>query len=662
MHQALRILLVEDNEDDGQLLLHELRRAGYEVSWERVETHDAMAEALDRGGWDAIITDCSLPSFSGTEALALYRARALELPFIMVSGTVDEAQAVESLRSGAHDFVAKTKLARLAPALARELRETENRRARRQAEAERHAAEERLRRMLEHMPALSYLSAPTGETLFVGPQILEMTGFSAEEWLADSSLWPRQIHPQDRGRVLAERAETSTSHSFASEYRVLRRNGAVAWWRDEARLAWDEPSARLLLHGFVQDVTKRKQAEEEVGAQREALHVAEKLSAMGELMAGVAHELNNPLAVVLGQAALLRREAERGHGVERVERVEKIVKAAERCARIVKNFLAIARQQPPSRQSVQLNRVIEETLELLAHPLHMDGIETDLALAGELPALVGDAHLIQQMLLNLLSNAHHALADAPAPRKIMISTRHDAERARIVLTVTDSGPGIPPATRARIFDPFFTTKPPGKGTGLGLSLCRGIVESHEGTIEAESPPGSGAVFRIVLPVSSTPPEPVPSSPIALTISKGETRILVVDDDPAVAELLAEFLSDEGHEVDVAENGKVALARMETTRYDVVLSDLRMPELDGPGLYRKVSQRFPEMIERFVFVTGDSLTPETRAFLEHSSAPHLSKPLSIEELHRVVQRIIGGPLDAATSVASSPGSPPPAQAD
>jgi two-component system NtrC family sensor kinase len=639
VRQALRVLFVEDDEDDAQLLVHELRRADYEVSWERVETRVAMAEALDRGGWDAVIADCSLPSFSGVEALELFRERDLELPFIMVSGAVDEAQAVESLRSGAHDFVAKSKLARLGPALARELRETENRRARRQAEAEQHAAEERLRRLVEQMPALSYLGAPTGETHFVGPQIREMTGFSAAEWLADAALWARRIHPEDRERVLAERARTSPGHPFASEYRVFRRDGGLAWWSDEARLVWDAHAARLLLYGFVQDVTKRKAAEEEVRAQREALHLTEKLAAMGELIAGVAHELNNPLAVVLGQASLLRREAGSGRAVERVE---KIAKAADRCARIVKNFLAIARQQPPVRVSVDVNGVLEETLELMAHPLRTDGIEVARALSGDLPALSGDAHQIQQMLLNLLSNAQQALRDAPAPRKITVSTCHEAESARIVLVVADNGPGIPAATQGRIFDPFFTTKPAGMGTGLGLPLCRGIVESHAGTIAVESSPGGGARFRIVLPVGSIPPEPIASSPIPSSADPRGKRILVVDDEPAMAELLAELLSDEGHQVDVAENGKAALVRMESTRYDAVISDLRMPELDGPGLYQEAARRYPELIERFGFITGDNLAQETWDFLARTAAPRLAKPFSNDELQRLVRRIVEEP--------------------
>jgi two-component system NtrC family sensor kinase len=188
------------------------------------------------------------------------------------------------------------------------------------------------------------------------------------------------------------------------------------------------------------------------------------------------------------------------------------------------------------------------------------------------------------------------------------------------------------------------------GTGLGLPLCRGIVESHAGTIAVESPPAGGARFRIVLPVGTIPPEPNVISPIPASAEARCKRILVVDDEPAMAELLAELLSDEGHQVDVAENGKAALVRMESTRYDAVISDLRMPVLDGPGLYQEAERRFPELIARFGFITGDNLAQETRDFLARTAAPNLAKPFSIDELQRLVQRIAeepGGPQASCT---------------
>src|SRR5882724_3867521 len=203
MPAPLRVLLVEDNEDDAELLVRELGRIGFAVTWERVDSEAAMVRALDQQPWDLILSDFQMPGFGGPAALSLHKRRGLDTPFLIISGTINEEEAVESMKAGAHDFLSKTNLARLGPAVIRELRETEQRRA----------AEERYRMLVERMPALTYLaSTETGRgPLFVSPQIHEMTGFTAEEWLADTGLWTRQIHADDRDRVLGEVRRSSES-------------------------------------------------------------------------------------------------------------------------------------------------------------------------------------------------------------------------------------------------------------------------------------------------------------------------------------------------------------------------------------------------------------------------------------------------------------------
>ena len=224
----------------------------------------------------------------------------------------------------------------------------------------------------------------------------------------------------------------------------------------------------------------------------------EKLATMGQLLAGVAHELNNPLSVVLGQAALL---AEMTIDGPMAARAAKICQAAERCARVVKNFLSLARQHPPERRFVQLNQIIQEAVELLAYPLRVDNVDVRLALAHDLPTLWADPHQLHQVMVNLIANAQQAMHETPQRRQLTLSTRFKPVSQRIMVAVADTGPGIPPELREQIFEPFFTTKPPGAGTGLGLSLCQGIVEGHEGTIHVESQPGQGAVFVVELPAA-----------------------------------------------------------------------------------------------------------------------------------------------------------------
>lgn len=633
----LRVLFIEDSQDDERLVALELEKAGYHVAAERVETDAEMAAALDRGPWDLVLADYSLPRFTGPAALALIRSRELDLPVIMISGSIDEEQAVESMRAGAHDFITKARLARLGPTVARELREAENRRARRRAEEERRAAEEKYRALLEQMPALAYLARADslGRTVFVGPQIEEMTGYRVEEWVGDPELWSKRLHPEDRDRVLEEVQRTGSSRRpFVSEYRLLRRDGQVVWWRHQARFVRVPAGGRPLLHGFVQDVTEHKRVEDEVRRQRESLHQAEKLAAMGQLLAGVAHELNNPLAVVIGQALLLQRDAGSGPGNARIE---KVVKAAERCGRIVNNFLALARHQPPERRRIEVNPIVEDALELLAYPLRVDGIEVRLDLGPRGNFLEGDPHQLQQVLINLLTNAHHALRQVAPPRRITVTTRASADR--ITIEVSDNGPGIPPELAPRIFEPFFTTKAAGEGTGLGLPLSRSIVAGHGGTISMESTPGSGASFRVELPVSPPSQEAEPAEAAAAGGPPGPRMVLVVDDEPAVADVLADLLRQDGHQVDVAADGVAALAKLEAGRYDLVVSDLRMPHLDGPGLYEEATRR--KTRARFVFVTGDTLTPRTRQFLERSRVPHFGKPFSPEDVRRAVREALDG---------------------
>src|SRR5262245_30619539 len=295
-------------------------------------------------------------------------------------------------------------------------------------------------------------------------------------------------------------------------------------------------------------MAERQQAEAQLRQQQEMLFQHEKLAAMGSLLASVAHELHNPLSIVMMQAELLREEIEQGAVAEQTQA---IMQSAERCARIVRNFLTLARQHPPERQRVDLNHVAEEAVELLAYTLRVDTIEVALQLAPDLPMCAADPHQLHQVVINLVTNAHQALREVSLPRRLTFTTCTDLARTHIVLEVADTGPGIPLEHQGRIFEPFFTTKPSGVGTGLGLPLCRGIVERHGGAINVQSQQGQGTVFRIELPVGAEPmAEPAASAPIALAPAQGQA-ILVVDDEPEIASGLAYLLRRSGYAVDTS---------------------------------------------------------------------------------------------------------------
>jgi signal transduction histidine kinase len=379
---------------------------------------------------------------------------------------------------------------------------------------------------------------------------------------------------------------------------------------------------------------QNRSLETTVRERTEQLLQSEKVATMGSLLAGVAHELNNPLAVVIGQAQLLRRPSATDPVVAR-QRAEKITVAAERCGRIVKNFLALARQRPPERGPVALNQVVQEAMELLAYELRTDNIEARLTLAEDLPSLWADSHQLHQVAINILANAHHALRRIPRPRQLSIATR--AEEGQVRLEIADNGPGIPHEIRAKIFEPFFTTKGPREGTGLGLSLCRGIIDDHGGSITVDSEVGRGTIFAVMLPVVTRPSAVLDGSVAGEASPIAPKDILVVDDEPDLADAIVEELRRDGHRVAVASNGAEALRQLERQGFDLVLSDTKMPVMDGVQFYDHVVRRFPALRGRFIFVTGDALDVDKRRFLESIEAPYVIKPFDLNALRNLVRR-------------------------
>jgi PAS domain S-box-containing protein len=392
---------------------------------------------------------------------------------------------------------------------------------------------------------------------------------------------------------------------------------------------------RLALVIFA-DITETKRAEEEIARQREALHQADKISALGSLLAGVAHELNNPLSIVVGRSVMLG-DADLDPKVAAA--VASIRTAAERCAKIVKTFLAMARKQAPTRVPVRIDQLVASALNLLSYGLESAGIRVITQLPADLPQTMADPDQLTQVLTNLITNAQQALIGWSGEREVVIAAEHQGH-GQLRIVVQDSGPGIPDAVQSRIFDPFFTTRSAGGGTGIGLAVCRGIVEAHDGTITAGAAPGGGASFVVTLPVVGTlgavaPVEPAPAH------AGPSGRILVVDDEEDIRHLLAEILAIDGHVVEEAANGRQALERLSEAPFDLVISDLLMPQLDGPGLYEELCRRDPAMARRLMFITGDTLSAAAQAFLQRAHRRAIEKPFVPDEVRRAVREALGG---------------------
>jgi signal transduction histidine kinase len=501
--KQFRVLIVEDNPADAELVELELARGGYAPTSLRVQSAAAMTAALAAAEWDLILCDYMMPRFTGLEALELLRATGKDIPFILISGSAGEEIAVRAMKAGAQDYFVKGKLALLVPAIQRELRE--------------------------------------------------------------------------------------------------------AQLRSAAR------------------------------AQLEHIHRNEKLAALGTLLAGVAHELNNPLTVIMHQAALLQRGLKDD---PRQARADRIFQAVKRCARIVKNFLALARHEPPQRVPVSINDAVRAVMELVSYSLRADRIAVTLDLMEPLPSVSADPQDLQQVIINLLSNAQYALHSRPGTRTLSVSTGIGADGEGVTLHVKDNAGGIPPEIRSHIFDPFFTTKPVGQGTGLGLALCHGIIAAHNGTISVESEEDTGTTFIITLPIGSVAgPDVTGDDAGAPPSSVPAQRILVVDDEPDVASALSDMLLAQGHRVQVAGSGRTALQLLERDSFDIVVTDMRISDFDGPALYREAVAIDPLLESSFVFVIGDIFSAETQAFLSQTGAVRLAKPCTFEDIEDAVRQVV-----------------------
>lgn len=384
------------------------------------------------------------------------------------------------------------------------------------------------------------------------------------------------------------------------------------------------------------DLTEQKKAEIQIQQQQEALQQSEKMAALGGLLAGVAHELNNPLSVVMGQTTLLME----GQAEEKTKnRAEKIFKAADRCSRIVKSFLALARRKPPEHKNVDVNAVINNSLELLSYQFRNENVTLTLDLDPALPPVVGDADQLTQVFTNLALNAAQAMHEWKGEHKLSILTNRTPD-GQILVSVVDTGPGVPPEFQKRIFEPFFTTKGGQGGTGVGLALCLNIIEGHGGRLRLENTPGGGATFLISLPAAAVLTQSAPSETKVETAPKGDKlRILLVDDEIELAQTLADLLEPEGHEIDLAANGQIAYDKIQKKPFDAIISDLRMPVMDGPQLYAALQGNLPEYTKKIIYVTGDTLSPHVNTFLSQTPVPVIEKPYRLSDVQKALTELL-----------------------
>ena len=659
MTTPLRVLFVEDSEDDMRLLVRQLRHGGYAPAFERAETADGLRAALHRGGWDLIISDYSMPRLSGLEALAVTLQLAPEVPFLLVSGTVGEEVAVESIKAGAADYLMKQNLIRFVPAVARALRDAAERRTMRRAEVVLRDQRALLGMIYDntsdalvlytwdpHQAAWNLTSANRA-TLHMARALgrdvaeVDLLGRRLEDVVR--ALWPVD-EAEAEGLLDDCNQATETGRPRTRETQFTA--GADHVVAELTLIPFIGPDGRTRhLLAVVRDITARRRAE---AARREfeaRLAQSRKMEALGQLAGGVAHDFNNILAGILGFADIIRRSAPdpavAGFGRE-------IVQAANRARDLVRQILMFCRRQPGERRPVRLPDVVAEALQLVrgAAP---PAVRVSAHLDGDARYIVGDATQLHQVVMNLCTNAVQAMGDAGGELLVTVrAVRVDAAFARrhpplregecVRLSVTDTGPGMPQGVMDRLFEPFFTTKAPGVGTGLGLSVVHGVVQNHEGAIVVESRPGNGTTFEVYLPAVGAPDgaRELPVSDNVATPAAGR-RILFVDDEASIARLAQVMLKSLGHTVTTFGKPADGLAafRADPAAFDLVITDLTMPGMTGVDLARGIRQARADIPIILSSGYADEVPEETLKAL--GIVEVLPKPFQMQALGTAVAR-------------------------
>jgi two-component system NtrC family sensor kinase len=488
---------------------------------------------------------------------------------------------------------------------------------------------DKLQNILDHFPDLIYTTDLQGRITEFSRGGESMLGCDRERMIGRTStdLYPEPAACERMERLIREGRPMPSFETTVRCQDGSRREVLVA-----ASLLRDDAGAPSGTVGIIKDITDLKAA-------RRHLVQAEKLTAMGELVSGVAHELNNPLAGVLGYAQLLMAGP---MDARQQKAIDRIFESALRCQKIVQNLLSFARRHPIEKKLLGLNGIIEKTLDLKAYQLRVNNLSVIKKLDPGLPKTMLDFNQIQQVLLNLINNAQYAVAGHRGHGTLTLTT--SLVDGHVVLSVEDDGPGIPAEVLGKVFDPFFTTKPVGEGTGLGLAVSYGIVRDHGGRIWAESTPGRGTSFHIELPV-------VDESAAGRREGGADARgaraldILAVDDEAVILDLLVDALGREGHRVDTAGSAREAIDKLERRSYDVLLLDLKMPDMDGKALYQSLRDRWPEQAGRVIFASGDTLQPDTQTFLARAGRPCVDKPFRLEELAAAVESVAGDRQDS-----------------
>ena len=639
--KSLRVLVVEDRAEDAELTVRELRRAELDCETVRVDTAQAFRRALADFRPDIVLADYTVPGFGGMAALEILKTDAPEIPLIVVTGSLDEETAAECIKAGAADYVLKTNLIRLEPAISGALAFSQSQADKHAAESALRMSERRFRALVEESWDAVALFGSDGSILYGSPATTRLLGYDLSEFVGRNAM--ELIHPDDRAAVLVSLQEAMVAPRARVQVaaRVRHKNGSWRYLEGVFTNLLDDPSVAAIVNNY-RDVTDRRILEEQV-------MLSKKMEAIGRLAGGVAHDFNNILTAIGGYTDLLL--ADLPPDDHRRHDVEEIYQAAQRAAGLTQQLLAFSRRQVLQPKVIDLNALVPEIEKMLRRLIGED-ILFATVLHPHLGNVRADPGQIEQVIVNLAVNARDAMPDGG---RLTIETRNvelDAEYAvdhptvkpgrYVMLAVTDSGVGMDEETKSRIFEPFFTTKVRGKGTGLGLATVYGIVQQTGGHIWPYSEPGRGTTMRVYLPRVDAPADAIEhASDAAPDTLRGNETILVVEDEAPVRAVTRQLLERNGYTVLEAPDGAAALALVDgaagSRHIDLLLTDVIMPGMSGRELADKLKARRPNV--RVLFMSGYTDDAVVRHGMLEPGLAYLEKPFRPPMLLKKVRGVL-----------------------
>jgi PAS domain S-box-containing protein len=647
MKSPLHILHLEDDPNDTALVQASLEAGGIACAITCVQTRNDFVAALERGGIDLILSDFALPAFDGLSALEITRAKYPSLPFIILSGTMGEEQAIESLKSGATDYVLKERPARLAPAVRRAMNEVEERAEKRRTEEVLDQTAQRLRIVFSESILGISLVGVDGRPVLANTALQKMLGYTGDE--LNRMSFADFTHPEDRAAdvELYQQMIRGERESYQIEKRYIRKDGREMWGRLSVSLAQRVAGHPAFAIGMVEDITERRNLEAQ-------FIEAQKMEVIGQLAGGVAHDFNNVLGVILGYSDLISSDL--GPDSDLYKYTEEIRHASERAAGLTRQLLVFSRKQTVCLVVLDLNDVLKD-LEKMLQRLIDENIEMTILPGKNIGRIKADSGYLGQVLMNLIVNARDAMPDGG---KLTISTNNvtlDEHYTRahpgaipgdyVMLRVSDTGTGMTDEVKAHLFEAFFTTKPKSKGTGLGLATCQTIVQQSGGHMEVASEVGKGTTFRVYFPLVGqsldVPARPIQTDPVP----RGTETLLVVEDEPAVRHLTHNVLEGLGYEVLRASNGQHALnvaREHKGAPISLVVTDVIMPHMSGKVMAEWLKSSYPDI--KVLFTSGYTDDALTHHGVLDPAVAFLPKPYTPSTLARKVREM----LDSAPETA------------